>query len=100
MSTNTLTSLAILKVNIDQGRDYLDYLKPFIFQVLLDHNLDPITASNVSDQIRGQFGLAIPTLTVEALLRRLSRHYPIRRVDGAYRKTGDLPDPQLVARQA
>ena len=100
MSTNTLTSLAILKVNIDQGRDYLDYLKPFIFQVLLDHNLDPITASKVSDQIRGQFGLAIPTLTVEALLRRLSRHYPIRRVDGAYRKTGDLPDPQLVARQA
>ena len=28
--TNTLTSLAILKVTIDGGRDYLDYLRPFI----------------------------------------------------------------------
>ncbi len=28
----------MLKVNIDQGRDYLDYLKPFILQVLVDNN--------------------------------------------------------------
>ena len=39
MPTNTLTSLAMLKVNIDQGRDYLDYIRPFIFHVLMEHSL-------------------------------------------------------------
>ena len=37
MSTATLTSLAILKVTVDQKGDYLDYLRPFILQVLYDH---------------------------------------------------------------
>ena len=41
MSTATLTSLAILKVNLDQGNDYLDYLRPFILQVLVEHKPDP-----------------------------------------------------------
>ena len=36
MSTNTLTSLAILKVHVDQGKDYLDYLRPFILEVLIE----------------------------------------------------------------
>ena len=51
MPTNTLTSLAILKVNIDQGNDSLDYLRPFIFQILTDHNLDPITGGVVSQRV-------------------------------------------------
>ena len=41
MATNTLTSLAILKVNIDQGKDYLDYLRPFILQVLVEQKPEP-----------------------------------------------------------
>ena len=100
MPTNTLTSLAILKVNIDQGRDYLDYLRPFIFQVLMDYTPESITASSVSGHIRKQFGLEIPVLTVDALLRRLSKDSPIKRVAGAYLKIGNLPDPQLIAKQA
>jgi hypothetical protein len=31
-STETLTSLALLKVRIDAGGDYLEYLRPFILQ--------------------------------------------------------------------
>ena len=60
MSTVTLTSLAILKVHIDQGNDYLDYLRPFILQVLVEHKPDPVTIEVVSDYIRTQFGLEIP----------------------------------------
>ena len=100
MSASTLTSLAILKVNIDQGRDYLDYLTPFIFQILIDYNPDRITGSDVSRHIREHFGLEIPTLTVENLLRRLSRQYPIKRIGSIYKKVGNLPDPQLTAKQA
>ena len=100
MPANTLTSLAILKVNIDQGRDYLDYLTPFILQILIEYNPDPITASGVSRLIREHFGLEIPALTIETLLRRFSRHYPIERVGSIYRRVSDLPDPQITAKQA
>ena len=42
MLTNTLSSLAILKVNIDHGTDYLDYLRPFILHVLIEENPERI----------------------------------------------------------
>ena len=35
-STATLTSLAMLKIEIDNGGDYLDYLKPFVEQALFE----------------------------------------------------------------
>ena len=100
MSTATLTSLAILKVNVDQGRDYLDYLRPFVLQVLVEHKPDPITNGVVSDYIRKQFGLVIPERTVEIVLKRISRNHAIKRKDHVYRITGDLPDPQITAKQA
>ena len=100
MSTSTLTSLAILKVNINQGRDYLDYIRPFILQVLIDHNPDPITVSVISQHIREQFGLEIPERTVEIVLRRISKRHSIKREGGVYRKTGNLPDPQIAPKQA
>ena len=100
MSTSTLTSLAILKVNINQGRDYLDYIRPFILQVLIDHGPDPITNSVISHHIREQFGLEIPERTVEIVLKRISKRHSIKRDGGVYRKTGNLPDPQIAPKQA
>ena len=100
MPTNTLTSLAMLKVNIDQGRDYLDYIRPFIFHVLMEHSPDPITDQIVSEYIRQQFGLQIPARTVQIVLKRISRQYPLKRDLGVYRITGELPDPQLAAKQS
>ena len=100
MPTNTLTSLAILKVNIDQGKDYLDYLRPFILQVLVEHDIDPITDSVVSRYLREQFGLEIPKRTIEIVLKRISKRHAIKRDYGVYRRTGALPDPQLAHKQA
>lgn len=101
MSTKTITSLAILKVNIDQGKDYLDYLRPFILQILFEHNLyDPIKDNVVSCCIREQFGLEIPMPTVQLVLRRIAKSGSIRKVGGVYRKTGELPDPQIGLKQA
>ena len=99
MSTTTLTSLAILKVNVDHNRDYLDYLQPFILQVLLDHKPDPITIRVVSDHIHAQFGLEIPERTVEIVLRRISKQRYLKREHGKYRITGDLPDPQITTKK-
>ena len=100
MSTVTLTSLAILKVHIDQGNDYLDYLRPFILQVLVEHKPDPVTIEVVSDYIRTQFGLEIPRRTVEIVLKRISKRHPLKKKYGVYQITGDLPDPQLASKQA
>lgn len=94
--TETLTSLAMLKVNIDQGKDYLDYLRPFILQVLVDNKPDPVTDKVVHDYLRTQFGLEIPTRTVQVVLKRLSRTHPIERGEGVYHITGALPDPGIT----
>ena len=100
MSTNTLTSLAILKVTVDQGNDYLDYLRPFVLHVLSDSNSTTFTPAMVRMRIQNDFGLDVPTRTVAIVLRRLSRRHPIRRDHGAYQKTGSLPDTGLPARRA
>ena len=98
--TNTLTSLAILKVNVDQGGDYLEYLRPFILQVLVDHRPDIITDQIVCDYIQEQFNLVIPRRTIQMVLKRISKRHSLRRDHGKYRITGDLPDPQLTAKQS
>ena len=100
MWNNTLTSLAILKVNVDHGRDYLDYLRPFILHVLVENNPERITDSVVRDLISRDFGLEIPERVVEIVLRRIARHRYIERNSGVYRITSVIPDPQLSPKMA
>ena len=100
MPTNTLTSLAILKVNIDQGRDYIEYLRPFVLQVLYEHDTGPITSRRVSSSIRDTFGLEIPEHIVRIVLKRVAKRKLISRDGGIYRKTGHLPDTGISAKQS
>ncbi len=100
MSSETLTSLAMLKVNIDQGGDYLDYLQPFIMQVLYDHRPSPVTDAVVRDHILNDFGLEIPERTLQIVIKRLSRRNPLTRNHGVYTITGDLPNPGIAAKKA
>jgi hypothetical protein len=99
-STVTLTSLAMLKVNVDQGKDYLDYLRPFILQVLVDHRQDSVTEEVVRDYIRVEFGLEIPERALQIVLKRLSRNYPLKKAEGVYHITGDLPDPGIAVEKS
>lgn len=100
MLNATLTSLAMLKVNIDQGRDYLDYLRPFILQVLYDHKPSPIIDAGVRDHIRNDFGLEIPERAVQIVLKRLSQQYPLTREQGIYNITGELENPGIATEKA
>ncbi|MEW6683524.1 MAG: hypothetical protein AB1451_11480 [Nitrospirota bacterium] len=90
----------MLKVNIDQGQDYLDYLRPFILQVLVDHRPDPVTDQAVHDLLYSQFGLEIPARTVQVVLKRISRKYPLKRQEGIYRITGTLPNPRIAHKKS
>ena len=101
MSTvSTLTSLAILKVNIDQGRDYLDYLRPFILQILADEQPNTVTDVGTRDSLSSQYGLEVPERSVQLVLKRLAREKYLERSLGVYRITGDLPNPGLAAKKA
>ena len=100
MTSSTLTSLAMLKVHVDQGHDYLDYLRPFVLQVLVDHQLDHITDTGVRDYIRSDFGMEIPARAIQVVLKRLSRNHPLKKADGIYQVTGKLPDPRIGAQKA
>ena len=100
MATTTLTSLAMLKVHIDQGQDYLDYLRPFILQVLIDYKPEPVTDIIIRDHIRHDFGLEIPDRAIQIVLKRLSRRYPLKKENYIYRIIGLLPDPHIRALKA
>ena len=100
MSTETLTSLAMLKVDVDRGQDYLDYLRPFILQVLVAHKPEVITDAVVRDFIRADFGLEIPERAVQIVLKRLSRRFSIKKHQGVYRITGELPNPRIKTKKA
>ena len=100
MSTATLTSLALLRVTVDHKGDYLNYLRPFILQVLCDHKPCEFSGGDVSKYIRDQFGLAIPERTIEIVLKRIARQYSIKKERGKYRMRGGLPDPGIRQRQA
>ena len=100
MSSATLTSLAMLKVNVDQGKDYLDYLRPFILQILVDQKPDPVRDWVIRNHLRTQFGLEIPERAVQVVLKRLSKSHPLRKEEGVYRITGILQNPGIIAEKS
>ena len=100
MITETLTSLAMLKVKIDQGGDYLDYLRPFILHVLTECKPDPVTDLVIHDYLRTQFGLEIPSRTIQVVLKRISRNHHLKMVAGVYHITGELPTSGIIARKS
>ena len=67
MPTDTLTSLAILRVEINRNGDYLTYLEPFVLQILANYNTDVVTTTDITDFLRQRFGLVIPERTVEIM---------------------------------
>ncbi len=100
ISTATLTSLAILRTKAEKGSDYLDYLRPFIFQVLLDHKFDIVTTEKVNKYILKDFGLKIPNQTIEIILKRICRLRYLKRKDGVYQINKNLPDSNLISKMS
>lgn len=71
MANPTITSLAILKVNYDQrGQDFIDNFVPFVVDVLRSHGRVGATQAAVGQELRTDFGIAIPHGAVGSVLRR------------------------------
>jgi hypothetical protein len=100
MNSATLTSLAMLKVQIDKGQDYLDYLRPFILQILSQCPPAEITDSSIQSLVLEHFGLDFPVRAVQIVLGRLTKKIPLRREMGVYRLVGTLDDPGILLEKA
>lgn len=90
-NATTLSSIAMLKVNIDSGKDYLEYLRPYVLQVLVDSPPDVVTDASVALLINEICGLVIPKRTIQILLRRLAKDGCLSRENGIYTIVGKLP---------
>ncbi len=98
--TSTLTSLAILKVTIDQGGDYLNHLKPFILDILVTEKPDIVKAQQIHDSILKKYGLDIPDRSIQLVLKRITRDHPIKKDEGVYKITGSLPASNIAAKKS
>ncbi len=94
--SETLISLAMLKVNADvEGKDYIEYLVPFVQAVLAEHNPSPVTAQATTDLLFQDFGLRVTDRGCELVLRRLEKRQILQKINYQYQisklpKSGDI----------
>jgi hypothetical protein len=81
----------MLKVNVDSGKDYLEYLRPYVLQILVESPPELIQDVSVAAKIRELCGLEIPHRTVNILLQRLAKEGHLRKAYGVYTIIKDLP---------
>lgn len=97
----SLVSLAMLKVNSDMcGKDYIEYLRPFILHVLEDIPNNHITAIAVRDALKKEFGLVIPEAGINMMLRRLAKKNIIDKSDGIFSLKNSLPESNITQQRA
>jgi len=87
----------MLKVSIDHGRDYLDYLKPYVALVLGEAPPERITDAAVAECLQSLCGLVIPVRSVQLVLQRLSRAGFLVRESGSYKIANAIPYDGVVA---
>ena len=74
--------------------------RPFVLQVLIDEKPDLVTNADTKKHILERFGLDIPIQTIELVLKRIAKQNHIKKEHGIYRIVGDLPNPDLAAKQS
>jgi hypothetical protein len=85
VSTDTLISLAILKVNWDGlGRDYIENFVPFVAEALRHSHDDVVSLPALQKDLRERFGLDLPLNPLRQVLRRAARHNYVRRQSGVF----------------
>ena len=67
----SLSSLAMLSLEMQGGKDYLDYLHGFVIDAIRSLQGEPFDALTVQRLVQQQFGLKIPCATYAIYLKRL-----------------------------
>jgi hypothetical protein len=90
----------MLKVRIDDGKDYLEYLRPYVLQVLVEAPPDIISDAQISSQLRKLSGLEIPHRTVQLVLQRIAKDGYLKKADGVYKIIKDISVKNITAERA
>ena len=89
---NTLLSLAVLKVHIDEGTsDYLGYIEKFATHILNKFKPDPVTDAELVQLFRREYGLRIPVQGAQLVLKRMAKKKFLIKEDRAFKSTKALP---------
>ena len=68
-SAQVITSLAVLTVNWDNGKSYLDNFVPFTAQCIKSLNPQMITVNDVQNKLKDDFGFDVPQNTIKSILK-------------------------------
>lgn len=99
MINSSIASLAILKINWDQGHDYIDNFVPFALEAIIKIDA-PISVANVQAYIKNNFGLQIPQGALKTLLRRLASRGYIQLKSHVYIRTDKEPMTDISVSKA
>jgi hypothetical protein len=99
-NSEALCSLAMLKVNINTGGDYLEYVRPYILDVLANNPPEKINDVTVAEKLSDSCGLKIPSRTVQVVLQRLAKEGFLVKRDGIFICGDNLPESDLTAARA
>lgn len=84
MSEVLLTSLAILNVNWEKGRDYLSNFVPFVSECIRTAPQPEVSVPVLQRVIFERFGLKIPQGVLDTVLKLVHRQGHIKYVQGVY----------------
>ncbi len=73
MSNEALTSLAILKTNWDQNKDYIENFVPFVAHALSQRPASAISLSDLQRSMRESLGLNVPQNSLKIILGRAKK---------------------------
>lgn len=89
---SSLSSLALLSLQLGAGKDYLDYLQGFVVEALRKMDGNPFDAVSVQKLVESEFGLKIPAATYAIYLKRLVKQGTIKNISsGVQFQTVNLP---------
>lgn len=93
-SSNSIASLAILKVNYDEhGTDYVENFVPFVAEGLRRQPQDLISLKELQSIIESSFGIRIPQGALQAILNRAKKKgYVISSHGALLRNLAAIPD--------
>jgi hypothetical protein len=75
----SLSSLAMLSLRMQAGKDYLDYLRGFVIEALKRLDGQAFDAVRIQELVQSEFGLKIPVATFAIYLRRLVKEKTIHK---------------------
>ena len=86
MSSYTLTSLAILKVNWDRGKDYVENFVPFVVECARTNSEQVISLPTMQRMVKDIFQLDLPQHFLQTTIIRATKRGYFRRDSGAIYK--------------